>query len=316
MKIQIESVRSFHQIGQRSNQEDARCPDADRSEPSQRFFLVCDGVGGSEAGEVASHTVCEAFARALAKTDLQHTDFSNADFAQALDAAYNALDKVDNNRGSDMATTLTFAAFHKSGCTLAHIGDSRIYQLRPNMGIVYRSDDHSLVNQMVHSGVITPEQAVTHPQRNIITRCMAPLAEDQSRSPATVYRSDDVQKGDWFLLCTDGVLHNMDDDDIEQLILEHDNADDIIATMAQQSKDSPDNNTATLIHIADVEHDKDTQQHFDETSKQPCNTTIDPQSCDTRQHQGQHTSIEEIVSIKTPPKDKKLMNRLRRIFKG
>ena len=102
-----------------------------------------------------------------------------------------------------MGTTMTFVCFHQGGCMMAHIGDSRIYQVRPGQGIVYRSEDHSLVNSMVRAGVISPEQSIDHPQSNVITRCMEPKDPDRDRCMATVVSTTDVRRGDYFLLCTD-----------------------------------------------------------------------------------------------------------------
>ena len=251
MKITLGQTFSFCQKGQRSNQEDARYPDCDTPDKAQRFFVVCDGVGGSEGGEVASHTVCQAFAKAMSKVDFSK-DFTNKAFNEALDAAYNALDN-SARPGTDMATTMTFAAFHSAGATLCHIGDSRIYQIRPTQGIIYRSDDHSQVNQMVHSGIITPEQARDHPQRNVITRYMAPVADDESRCMATVVQTRDVKKGDYFLLCTDGVLQQLSDDQLQDVVADNCDDKEKIKKMAEQCKDSTDNNTAILIPIEQVE---------------------------------------------------------------
>ena len=69
MKILLGQAYSFHQIGQRDNQEDARYPDADIAPNEQRFFVVCDGVGGSNKGEVASNAVCESFGNSLSEFD-------------------------------------------------------------------------------------------------------------------------------------------------------------------------------------------------------------------------------------------------------
>ena len=212
MKITLGQTFSFCQKGQRSNQEDARYPDCDTPDKAQRFFVVCDGVGGSEGGEVASHTVCQAFAKAMSKVDFSK-DFTNKAFNEALDAAYNALDN-SARPGTDMATTMTFAAFHSAGATLCHIGDSRVYQIRPTQGIIYRSDDHSQVNQMVHSGIIT---------------------------------------GDYFLLCTDGVLQQLSDDQLQDVVADNCDDKEKIKKMAEQCKDSTDNNTAILIPIEQVE---------------------------------------------------------------
>lgn len=301
MNIILGQAYSFLQRGQRDNQEDARWPDCDSPDTGQRFFVVCDGVGGSEKGEEASATVCHAFAEALGDFDFTR-DFTNDDFSHALDKAYDALDKKARQGQEDMATTLTFAAFHAEGATLVHIGDSRIYQIRPSQGIVYRSDDHSLVNQMVHSGIITPEEAETHPQRNVITRCMEPVSEDQTRCMATVMRTNNVKAGDYFLLCTDGVLHQISDAQLVELLVQDVPDEQKIKELATKSENSSDNNTAYLIPVLAVEGIS--------TDIHPMSNT----SSDTHRMPSSQ-SIEEIESIPASEKDG-VLTRFFKIFTG
>ena len=251
MKITLGQTYSFLQLGKRKNQEDARLPDCDVPTKGQRFFAVCDGVGGSSMGEVASRTVCETLAKKLEIFDFSQ-DFTNADFSRFLGNAWDALDRVADKLGYDMATTLTFAAFHAEGVTLAHIGDSRIYQIRPSQGIIYRSDDHSLVNQLIHTGVITPEEAVNYPQRNIITRCMEAGVDLSDRNAATVLHTTDIQKGDYIFLCTDGVTGKISDEELVSIITSNVSDAEKIQQISTLCKDSSDNNTAILIPIEEV----------------------------------------------------------------
>lgn len=251
MTITLGQTYSFQQLGKRQNQEDARLPDCDNPAKGQRFFVVCDGVGGSSKGEVASKTVCEAFAKQLESFDFT-SDFTNIDFAKVLGKVWDALDCAADKCGYDMATTLTFAVFHAEGVTLAHIGDSRIYQIRPSQGIIYRSDDHSLVTQLIHSGVITPEEAITHPQRNVITRSMEAGVDFSDRNAATVSRTTDIQKGDYIFLCTDGVTGKISDEKLISIITSEISDVEKIHQMSVLCKDSSDNNTAILIPVEEV----------------------------------------------------------------
>ena len=255
MIITLGQSYSFYQLGQRQNQEDARYPNTDIADDRQHFFVVCDGVGGSEKGEIASNTVCKSLGATLSHFDFSK-DFSNADFSMALDKAYDALDLVSKHE--DMATTLTFICFHGKGCTMAHIGDSRIYHIRPESGILYRSEDHSLVNSMIHNGVISPEEGKSHPQQHVITRCMETVGKDESRRQATVFRTSDIKKGDYFILCTDGVLNSISDDDLINIISdEKTNAQEKICMISEKCRDSSDNNTAWFIPVDDVEIEED-----------------------------------------------------------
>lgn len=255
MKIHLHEAYSFRQLGRRANQEDSRWPDTDAPDAAQRFFVVCDGVGGNEKGEVASRTVCEAIAKSLAGIDLTNEVFTVEDFSHVLYDAYAALDLRADDNSRKMATTMTFVCFHRGGCMMAHIGDSRIYQVRPGVGIVYRSEDHSLVNEMVRAGVITPEQAVYHPQRNVIIRAMSPAKPQSNRCEATVASTKDVRAGDFFLLCSDGVLHGFSDSEIVELLDEDTGTEAKVRKMAAGCASSPDNNTAILVEVESVEPD-------------------------------------------------------------
>lgn len=253
MKITLQSILSFHQLGERDNQEDSRYPDMDRPslDNTSPFFVVCDGVGGSEKGEVASSTVCQSIADSLKDRDWRKA-FNDNDVKMILEKAYKALAKTSTSANRDMATTLTFLAFHGNGCMAVHLGDSRIYQIRPDEGIIYRSDDHSLVNAMLRSGNITPDEFDNHPQNNIITRCISANGE---RYAPTVLNIHDVAYGDYFLLCTDGVVHSISENELIEVLSSSLTDEEKIHEMSRQCENSDDNNTAILIHVGDVEVD-------------------------------------------------------------
>lgn len=251
MDIITDNAYSFSQQGQRDNQEDARFPDTDTAAAGQRYFVVCDGVGGSDKGEDASRLVATTIGRQMQKLDLTQ-EFTDDRLLDVLDYAFIALDEAADKRHADMGTTLTMVVFHAAGCTMAHIGDSRIYHIRPGQGIVYRSDDHSLVNQMVHSGMLTPDEAVNHPQSNVITRCMEPTRDDQRRSMATVFHTRDIRQGDYVLLCTDGVLHCISDEELVALVEDDRNCQEKMRALAERCKDSTDNNTAWMVRVDQV----------------------------------------------------------------
>ena len=257
MVISLFQPYSFCQIGKRSNQEDCRLPDADTMSDSQFFFVVCDGVGGSDDGEIASRSVCEGFKEALDSTDWSEP-FTVDDFQCALTEAYERLDDVANETDNkDMATTLAFVCFHRNGCLAAHIGDSRIYQIRPEKGIVYRSSDHSQVNNLVHAGVISPDKAETSSQRSVISRYMEPSSEGMTRCMATVFQTSDIQADDYFFLCSDGVLECVDDETLCSIVCPQGSDEEKCSQIAGLCEQSKDNNTAYLIHIASVDATED-----------------------------------------------------------
>jgi protein phosphatase len=309
MIIRLSQPLSFSQQGGRDYQEDARFPDSDFPSPKQRFFIVCDGVGGSEHGELASNTVCRAFARKMPALNEQD-DFSNDDFSHVLDFAYDQLDKTACKTKGDMATTLTFICFHACGCTMAHIGDSRIYQIRPMQGIIYRSDDHSLVNSMVHNGVISPEQALEHPQSNVIIRCMEPVEERQNRSQATVIRTRDIESGDYFLLCSDGVLENIDDDLLTDILVGSDASDnEKMRQIRDICKESNDNNTAVLLRISEV---LKSESEMEKPDNFPNDDANEPSTRRFERHKHESSEIESVQS----PKNDGFLSKLKRLFTG
>lgn len=310
MNILLHQPLSFQQQGKRSYQEDARFPENDTPDINQRFFLVCDGVGGSEHGEVASQTVCQAFGKKMKSFNLSE-DFSNKLFSQALDYAYEQLDKAAENIEGDMATTLTFVCFHEKGATMAHIGDSRIYQIRPDLGIIYKSDDHSLVNNLVHNGVISPEKAEFHPQRNVITRCMEPVADNEERAEATVVRTADILPSDYFFLCSDGVLHDIDDEKLVVIICDPETSNQQkIQKIAGIAADSDDNNTAILLQISHIQDAPDIPAVKAEDSRP---TPDDEVSVTTNRFPRKITETLEVESFKKP-ESKGFFSRLKKIF--
>ncbi len=255
MEILLRQPYSFCQRGERANQEDARFPDCDAPQGCKPAFVVCDGVGGQAKGEVASRTVADAIGTYMEGVDLTK-DFTPEDFSKVLSHAYSALHRKMQGDTREMATTMTFVCFSAAGAFCAHIGDSRIYHVRPGVGIMYRSEDHSLVNALVHSGNLTPEGAINHPNSNIITRCMAYVDKGADAPAATAMQIEDVEGGDYFFLCTDGVLHCVEDSEL-LAILSSDRTDkEKIDLIAEKSRHSSDNNTAYLIGVEEVISDQ------------------------------------------------------------
>lgn len=277
MEIILNQPYSFCQMGKRDNQEDARFPDDDAPQGYKAAFIVCDGVGGQDKGEVASKTVTDAFGEYLKNTDLSKP-FTAEDFSKALGVAFDALQKRMKSDSKQMATTLTFICFHSEGVFMAHMGDSRIYHIRPHVGILYQSEDHSLVNALVHSGNITPEEAINHPQDNVITRCMGYVTPGQNRPTATTYNTKDVEAGDYFFLCSDGVLHKVDDSKLISILSSDKKDKDKLGYIADLSKNSRDNNTAYLIGIKDVlaELDDTSESETEESSTSSQSITTTP----------------------------------------
>ena len=256
MKFKIKAY-NLQELGQRTNQEDSLFPALGRSTSDDRLFVLCDGMGGHEKGEVASAKVCATLSRVILSAWHPGEVLSDELFLQALSAAYDALDAKDNGEERKMGTTLTFLCLHAGGATVAHIGDSRIYQLRPASKnsparIVFRTQDHSLVNDLVKIGEITEEEAKHHPQKNVITRAMQPCQEH--RAKADIAHLTDILPGDYFYMCSDGMLEEASDENILNIITKPNATDEQKLEMLRNvTEENKDNHTAHLIHIDGVE---------------------------------------------------------------
>lgn len=263
-------VLSIYELGQRKNQEDYIYPPIGSVTDKERFFIVCDGMGGHEKGEVASKTVCEKMAEYLSENYNSEDVFTENIFNAALSYAYDALDALDDGAVKKMGTTLTFLMFHNDGCFLAHIGDSRIYHIRPSENgadrIRYVTRDHSLVNDLVAIGEMTPEEAKTSRQKNVITRAIQPNQE--RRSKADIYNIEDIRQGDYFYMCSDGMLEQAEDMEIANVISMKKKTDEEKLEMFRRlTEDNKDNHSAHLIKIVSIEGGESCVQEYNTEEK-------------------------------------------------
>ncbi len=254
MKFQLCQPQAIHELGSRSNQEDSIFPVMGQASADQRVFLVCDGMGGLDKGEVASEAVSKALGEmANAICDVVPW-FSDDDFKQCLAKAYNALDAADTKKEATMGTTMTFLCFHDGGCLVAHIGDSRVYHLRPSLGtengVLFRTRDDSLVQQMYENGEITYEEMRTSPKKNIILKGMQPY--QMERTTATLTHITDVKPGDYFYLCTDGMLEKMDDKELVSILASNESDEQKRQRLIDATVNNSDNHSAYLIQVKDV----------------------------------------------------------------
>jgi PPM family protein phosphatase len=250
MKIQINQPFSVHGLGKRANNEDNLFPPPGAATDGDALFMVCDGVGGSEKGEIASDLACRSVSAYYQRHRITVSDDASVHnaiaFAQAEIERYGR----DNPGSQGMATTLTLLHLHERGATVAHIGDSRVYHVR-NGKVLWATRDHSYVNDLVKAGVITEEQARTHPRRNVIMRALQGSDPDIR---ADIHHITDLAAGDYFFLCSDGILESVDESALLE-ILSTPTSDN--AKMEQVRKHceqfSNDNFTACLVPVRSVE---------------------------------------------------------------
>ena len=219
---------SFSECGNRRNNEDY-CQIVANPDDGHYLFVCCDGMGGHAMGEVASQvvatTICEYWEQASfadgVETVLQAA-FRLA--SEALDAKADVLHKVE------MGTTMVLAAIYNDKITIAHCGDSRCYLLRPNVGIVYRTEDH--IEQSVWGDYINRS-----------------FFSDHRQNANVEIRQFDLQPDDRVFLCTDGVSSYVNPDILRDRLMDEKSPEeviDIVKFLCEKSN-TPDNYSGILV---------------------------------------------------------------------
>ena len=303
MKIEIYPPLYIHEIGQRDNQEDALWPIGATVE--NRLFVLCDGMGGHEHGEVASQTVCQSIGKWY-KEHINAEDVLDDDqLREAIEYAYTELDKYADGSIRQMGTTLTLLYIGSKGITAAHMGDSRIYHIRPTDGVLYLSRDHSLVFDLFQAGEITYEEIATYPHKNMVTRAMTP-GEDNRMRPDIIHITD-IQPGDYFYTCSDGMLEQMSNDELESIMASDSSDEKKRQQLIAATANNQDNHTAWLIHIKDVEKEEGDGQFVNEEPTSRCNAiNIIPQIAGK--------DDDDVVIVKEAPKKPSFFKRLQNLI--
>ena len=173
------------------------------------IFAVADGMGGAQAGEIASR---------LAAAALEDTDPGAKSGAERVTSLIQEANRRVHQRAiadpatSGMGTTMTVALVEGTTVTFGHVGDSRAYRYRKG-AFEQITEDHSLVNELLKSGKLSPEEADSHPQRSVITRAVG-TDPDVDVDSFTI----DAEVGDVFLICSDGLTDMVDDEDIRSVL--------------------------------------------------------------------------------------------------
>jgi len=212
------------------------------------LFVVADGMGGAQAGEVASRIAVESFGDGL--KDTRSPEETLAEHARAANTRIHELSR-SNAEQAGMGTTLTALYVGELEVAIAHVGDSRAYCLRDGE-LLRLTDDHSLVDELIRQGRLTPEEAEDHPQRSIITRALGPeeVVEVDTRS----YRA---RTGDVFLLCSDGLTTMLGEGQLAEVLRAHPRLRDAGEMLIAQANEAGgrDNITVILLRVEEVELD-------------------------------------------------------------
>jgi len=207
------------------------------------LFAVADGMGGAQAGEVASRIAAAAFREYHEADRLEPGERVQAIVQEANRRIYERA--RSDSEASGMGTTVTAALLTGGRVTIGHVGDSRAYRIRDGR-IEQLTEDHSLVADLMRSGRLTSEEADAHPQRSVITRALGTDPEvDVDTS------SVDVEPGDLFLLCSDGLTTMVAEDDILRILAGASTLDEAARELvrAANSGGGEDNVTVVLFRV-------------------------------------------------------------------
>lgn len=228
-----------------------------------RLYIVCDGMGGHQAGEVASMMACDMIGTIFSGFKKQIQKDSDLQISQALPPSGDALVKAvrianhainekssDNPSLNGMGTTIVALTFEKDILSIAHVGDSRVYRIDEKK-LTPLTIDHSWIAEIQSSQNITEEEAAEVVGKNIITRALG-----VSKTVEVDYKAIKVKAGDKFMLCSDGLCGFADDEDIfDALIKVKDDNEKIVKNLIQLANDrgGSDNVTVMVVEVVETE---------------------------------------------------------------
>lgn len=213
----------------------------------ESLFIVADGMGGHNAGEVASALAITSV-RAGAKVGITSPTQFREVVQQANSAIYTA--SLDDSTQQGMGTTLTAVAVVPGAepmVMVANVGDSRTYLWRDG-SLTRWSIDHSYVQELVNEGIISPEEARTHPRRNIVTRALG-----IDRQVAVDVYTNMVRTGDRIILCSDGLVDEVSDSEIAGVVAQHSDPQELAEAlvMVANTNGGRDNTTVVVVDVMD-----------------------------------------------------------------
>jgi PPM family protein phosphatase len=223
------------------------------------LFAVADGMGGAQAGEVASRLAAATFREYHEADGLQPEERLQAIVKEANRRIFERARR--DTQASGMGTTVTAALLTGGRVTIGHVGDSRAYRIRDG-GLEQLTEDHSLVGDLMRSGRLTPEEAEAHPQRSVITRALGTDPEVDVDTSVV-----EAEPGDLFMLCSDGLTTMVPDDEILRIVAEAPVLDEAARELvrAANSGGGEDNVTVILFAVTGDGETEETQVAAPET---------------------------------------------------
>ena len=218
--------------------------------PLGLLFIVCDGMGGGPGGKTASYMAKNEISQTLINCEPQMSPVKAVKAAIGIAQEAIAAKSEEVSSVSGMGTTTVVLLINKHSAIIAHAGDSRCYQLRGKR-MVFRTQDHSLVEDLVQRKVFTEEEARTSPQSNVIKRGLGCLSNNVPEIVEVPYN-----KGDRFVLCTDGVWGIMPHQELIKRFTSKDEIKTVLSNLAieideigMRSGGHHDNHTAAIIEM-------------------------------------------------------------------
>jgi PPM family protein phosphatase len=227
------------------------------------LFAVADGMGGAQAGEVASKLAAGAVKE------------RGADVEELIQEANRRVHQrsIEDPNASGMGTTLTVASVENGMVSIGHVGDSRAYLVREGR-LEQVTDDHSLVGELMRSGKLSAEEAETHPQRSVITRALGTDPDvDVDMFPI------ETRAGDLFLICSDGLTTMVDDRTILELVEQHrDDLQTLVKSLIKAANKGGGEDNITVVAF-DITDDDATEQTAVRPAPEP--DEVEPDEEDT-----------------------------------
>ena len=227
------------------------------------LFAVADGLGGAQAGEVASKLAAGAVKE------------RGADVEELIQEANRRVHQrsIEDPNASGMGTTLTVASVENGMVSIGHVGDSRAYLVREGR-LEQVTDDHSLVGELMRSGKLSAEEAETHPQRSVITRALGTDPDvDVDMFPI------ETRAGDLFLICSDGLTTMVDDRTILELVEQHrDDLQTLVKSLIKAANKGGGEDNITVVAF-DITDDDATEQTAVRPAPEP--DEVEPDEEDT-----------------------------------
>ena len=214
--------------------------------PSDNIYIVADGVGGHNSGEIASQTAVKSVAEYVKSNPIEKIrdeknliSYFSLCLKKVNSIIFDMSTKSQQNKG--MATTLVLVYVAGKKAYFVNIGDSRAYIYRDDE-ISQITEDHTYVNELVKVGNITVDEAKEHPQKNMITRALG--GEDKILPDFYQLK---IEKNDIIILCTDGLYSELSNDEIKEIISKHDSMNELSKSLVDEANKKGGNDNITVI---------------------------------------------------------------------